>query len=801
MWNRTIVQLCCGGALLCAACGNDSATVAASGTVADASAQVDGATLTDGWEKNPDAAPPSDAWAWNADSQRWQGPDTAGSDGAGSDGAGSEVALSDASAGSDGQAADAPLSDGQAADSPQAGGDMAGGPADGGVAPVQDGGLGAKCVSQSQCNKGLYCIGAGTPTAYCGASACQTHADCAVATSDPMCCVAYQGKNMCLQQFGASQCGNQDKPPGADCSKGGQSDCASEGGGFCLNISNQAQCVKGCAGDPTVCPTGTACQTFQGGAAACIPFTKGVGDASSCAQKPIGGCDKGAWCIANGPGDPLAYCASLCKGDADCDSGFFCQAFSATQGVCHKYGTTAAGQSCAGDRWSCAKGLFCMSAETASATCTPLCQSDSDCADLQKAIGKAAYCLKGAGATGACYPKGDAKNGDNCSKDPTVCSPGAFCVGGYDVYNPDAYCQQSCTAPGTLCPPSSQCIAYTKSYAGCQVTGTKGQGESCVGAPTSCKASSLCVGPAGGEICAQLCKVGASPGGPDACPAGTWCSGWGDGGGSCLPAGTKPVGAACVGEPYACAPGTFCSTWGKGPGSTCIVACGAQGACPAGTDCKDFGQFGKFCEPLGGKGQGASCATTADCASGHVCIAAGTPHAICAKQCAKDTDCGATGGAAGGLWCGVGKWGGYCLPDGNLTQNQSCYLKAWQCSKGLVCIGDPSGNPGAFCSKECAGFAASCGPKTKCQYFGGGQSWCVPYGNQPAGTICTADPGVCDPSTLCVKGTPQPQCLQICGLGHPACPADKPCSYFPGSAIALCVPKGFTVGGAIITPL
>ena len=266
------------------------------------------------------------------------------------------------------------------------------------------------------------------------------------------------------------------------------------------------------------------------------------------------------------------------------------------------------------------------------------------------------------------------------------------------------------------------------------------------------------------------------------------------------PSGSAKTGTPCVAAPWSCAPGSFCQQWGQVKDATCIATCGASGTCPTGTDCKDFGQAGKYCQPSGGKPQGASCVDDANsCAPGHVCISKGSPHAICSKQCSADSQCGAGPGGTT-LWCGIGKWGGYCLTDGDIAKNGLCFGKPWNCDKGLICLGNAAENPGAFCSIECSGFASVCGVGEKCEYFGGGQSWCVKTGKLPHGSVCLDQPLDCDPTTLCIKGSPQSQCLQTCGVGKPACPADSPCTWFPGSALKLCVPKGFTPFGPLSVP-
>ncbi len=778
--------------LFIASCSDTSSSLTAIGGGDAAASGSDGAQLQDGWQKQADATPPDDSWIWNSDASRWVPSADASTDAdpRAKDGAttSDSTAISDLVAGNDGASTGEDTTAGS----------------DNGKMPVVPGGLGSSCTKQGQCDPGLYCFGPESGFGYCGKVGCQSNDECVVDTKQPMCCVKYGKQSYCTKQFGgATQCGTQSKPVGADCKPGGQSDCDNTGGSFCLEMQSVAQCVKGCLTDPQGCPSGTSCQIFDANTAGCIPFTAGKADGTPCAGAVIGGCGKGSWCVEAYPNDPLAYCASPCKEDPDCAKGFDCSIYAPGKGICQKHGKTQAGQNCAGDRFSCAKGLFCLGAGSAVATCVPGCDSDAACADFAKAIGQPAYCAKGPAGGGACLAKGDKANGGNCSKDPGSCTPGSWCIGGYDAYNPDAYCQKPCGANSDgKCPDGAVCTSYNAEYAGCQVNGIKGQGDSCAGAATSCKAGHFCVGPQGGEVCGKICKPSAAAGTADACATGSWCSGYGDQqSGVCLPGGTIAIGKPCQDKPLGCAPQSFCQSWGKGSDSVCISACGPNKACPAGTDCKDYGQAGAYCQPVGGATQGQPCSNAAGaCAPGLACLSAGTTYAMCSKSCKADAECGPSAGKPGGLYCATGKWGGWCVPDGGVAEYESCYNKAWQCKKGLACVGDPGANPGATCTKQCTGFADVCGESAKCQYFGNGQSWCVKTGTLPAGSNCLGMANDCAANTLCVKGTPQPMCLQQCGYGFAPCPTETPCTYFAGSAIQLCVPKGFTVGGAIRAP-
>ncbi len=795
--------------LLQLACSGESAVVAGGAGSASAQADVAAGSLGDGWQYQADAAPPNDSWVWSEDAKRWVGPDagsfadatttnpvdaatTAGlPDGAVAVGDGTYSLPDGAVVQPDG----APVvtdalapADGVA-------------PADSGsLPPPPPGSLGVSCAPPNSCEPGLTCFAAGTPQAYCGKVGCKTNGECASTSEDPLCCVKYGIQSYCTKQFGlATACGNQDKPVGADCKTGGQSDCDPGGGAFCLQTQSAAQCVAGCSANNQNCPAGAKCVVFENGNGGCIPFTPDKADATPCAGKTIGGCGAGAWCIEAYPGDPLAYCATLCKDDSACAKGFDCTNYGAGNGICQKHGTATAGQSCAGDRFACSKGLFCASQGTASAVCSPSCTSDAGCADYGKGLNQSAYCWKSpTGPWSVCLPKGDKQNGENCSKNPGSCSAGSWCIGGNDAYNPDAYCQKPCgdNSDGK-CPTGSVCTKYGPNYSGCQPDGGKGHGESCAGAATSCKAGHFCIGPQGGEVCSKICKPTAAAGSADACPTGAWCSPWGNGEtGSCIPSGAIAIGKPCKGSALSCAPQSFCQNWGQGNEAVCISPCGANKACPAGTDCKDYGQAGSYCQPAGGGKQGDACSNLdKPCAPGLACLSAGTPAAMCSKSCKADADCGDAK-----LYCASGNWGGWCVPDGTLGAYEVCYGKPWQCQKGLACIGNPSENPGAVCAKACSGFADVCGPGAKCQYYGNGQSWCQKTGKLPHGTICFQQQNDCDVGTLCVKGAPMPMCLQQCGFGYPACPTDSPCQFFAGSAVALCVPKDFKVGGPIFAP-
>jgi hypothetical protein len=459
--------------------------------------------------------------------------------------------------------------------------------------------------------------------------------------------------------------------------------------------------------------------------------------------------------------------------------------------LCLQTGTIAAGSSCAGDRFGCVAGTYCWAPDNAlAATCLPLCDKNSDCAGLEASLGMKAVCQKGENTKGLCVPQGELPPLSSCGGQPFACAAGSVCVGGYDVYNPDAFCQQLCGMDTTPpCPKGFSCTLFGDTGL-CQPSTGKGQGESCDADPASCAAGHLCVGPNDSEQCAKLCQSSGE------CGDGLWCAPLGPNNGICLPAGALAPGASCVDAPFGCQAGHWCAGWGQSAGSSCIAPCPPSGNCGTGLSCMDYGNAGSWCETAGTIGQDGDCSKTpSGCAAGHTCIAENTDHAICAASCDKDADC------ASGHWCAEGQWGGWCLPAGQVADGASCYGDAWSCSAGLLCIGDADNNPASVCSKPCAGFAAVCGPGAKCQAFGSGQAYCLQTGSAPAGDSCLADPGSCNPQSICIKGTPLPTCLQQCGFGWPACPADHKCTAYPGSAVQLCVPPGFTPFGPVQVPI
>gem|GEM_PF-3144323 len=669
---------------------------------------------------------------------------------------------------------------------------------------------GAFCTAHSDCKPGTFCIGAGGPNAYCTTTGCKGHDSCkAVQTSFTVCCLSAQQTTYCgIQHQAKGKCGDGGGKAGDDCVDGFNSDCNNKAGSYCFKQGPQAECVKSCGqqfGGAGSCPKGTYCYKANANpqAGVCLKYTEKVKDGSPCAGKNIGGCDKNQFCIAQGENDPYAYCATVCKGDADCDKGLFCYKYGA-QGICQKYGTKKVGQSCAGDRWGCAQGLGCHGGNQASAVCAPQCVNDATCTSLGSDLFKSSYCAKGPNSpTGICIPTGKKKTGDDCSKDPYACEQGSFCVGGTDVYNPDAKCQKICKQGNTTdtCDAGTKCIAYNKWTSLCQVEGKSGQGQVCKGG-NDCKAGFFCLGPGKAQVCMQMCEKGAKSGSKLACPASSWCNqNNANATGFCIPHGTAKVGDKCQDKPWTCPSGSFCQDWGQSKDAVCIKTCnplksgGPDQKCPAGNACKDFGQAGKYCMKSGGLKQGESCSKDATaCAGDHFCMHKNSPHATCVKQCGKDADCKT------GHWCSKGKFGGYCLAIGTLKKNESCYQKPYGCGKGLLCLGDALNNPGSFCGIGCSGFASACAKDEKCEYFGGGQSWCVKYGKLKHGVSCLGKALECEKTALCVKGTPTPTCLQTCGVGKPKCPDKSTCTHFPGSALKLCVPKGFTPFGNNYVP-
>ncbi len=751
-----------GAALLVAVgCGEDQPVAAQAVADAGAIGSLDSSALSDGWQFVQDANAP-DGWVWSADAQAWIGPDATATEEDSSAGDSVTGADSDAKSASD--------------------------------AAKQPAALGGFCQTIADCPNGAFCAGAGSSDAYCTTYGCTKSSDCGgIPASDLVCCVSYgtgnQKESYCLKQPGATHCGTQNQPVGGDCAKGGQSDCSGDAS-WCYQTSGASQCVQTCAAlnDPS-CPKGTTCNVFPGGGG-CLPFTPGVADGSPCAQDTLGGCGKYAFCIENAKGDPLAYCATACTTDSACAAGSSCFVYNGAQGICQHNGSQSAGGNCAGDRFSCAKGLFCVGFGTGDAVCAPGCMADGDCASLGSA-----YCVKNPGESGGvCYPKGSGSNGAPCADNPYVCAQGLYCNGGYDGYNPGAFCQQACT-DGSACPTGAVCTVYTKDYSGCQPNGALGQGADCKGNSSLCEAGAFCVGAASNWQCMTQCTLASA-----SCPGNTWCTPYGqDGLGVCWPTGSKGVGSSCVGDPWGCEKGALCASYGVQKNASCLENCDSA-PCPNGFTCDDFGQSGQWCQPVGAGGQGATCSLAAPCVTGAVCVGQEGPAPFCATQCSADSDCPAVDVNGQKLWCAKGQWGGYCLPNGGIAKNGICYQQPWACAKGLVCLGDSAANPGAFCAQTCSGFASICAPGEKCEYLGGGDAFCFKTGSMPVDSECLQDPLGCTPDALCIKGSPLPECIQQCGVGFPACPASSPCTSFVGSPVKLCVPKDFVPFGVISVP-
>ena len=63
------------------------------------------------------------------------------------------------------------------------------------------------------------------------------------------------------------------------------------------------------------------------------------------------------------------------------------------------FGAKGVGENCAGDRFSCGKGLYCVGFGGGSAVCSPNCADDNACTSLAKALGTDAYCATNPGDT------------------------------------------------------------------------------------------------------------------------------------------------------------------------------------------------------------------------------------------------------------------------------------------------------------------------------------------------------------------------------------------------------------------
>lgn len=257
------------------------------------------------------------------------------------------------------------------------------------ISPAHCGGCGRACALGQSCNNGTCATIAG-----CTAPQVMCTSGCADVSSD------------------AANCGRC----GAACGSGQT----------CVN----GGCVNGSTGrDAGTAPvdTGPAPVDAGGGGGPVIDPTRGPGAActsdANCA---------GATCIPPQSGWAGGYCSTTCTRSTQCGAGV-CVATGATTGICLSVCRTNA---------DCRSGYFCQPGTTVTGFCYPDCTSNPTvlCGEY------------------ACNPATRQCAGPTCTRSsaPTVCSSGSVCSGGY--------CD--CTAT-TNCGPNRTCYPSQNYTCGC----------------------------------------------------------------------------------------------------------------------------------------------------------------------------------------------------------------------------------------------------------------------------------------------------------------------------------------------
>ncbi|MBI4700362.1 MAG: hypothetical protein HY744_04190 [Deltaproteobacteria bacterium] len=496
-------------------------------------------------------------------------------------------------------------------------------------------------------------------------------------------------------------CNGQPGSPGcklyADATVCKTASCAAGVQTMAAKCNGQGQCVPGqqSACEPYACNQGgTACLLACAGDGACAAGHYCA--AGACEKKKISGksCGESKQCLSGLCVDGFC-CDGLCVGACNrCDEG-------GKQGVCSLLGKGAAGSpscspylcdgvdaacptTCAGDG-DCAGVYYCDQAKH----CAPkqsnavVCLAPNQCLSGWCADG---YCCDGScggpcdgcdlgGNKGSCKlrPKG-APGSPDCA--PYLCdglSPACpkGCAGDGDCAA-QHYCSVAKTclplkALGEGCGEAKECLSGLCIDAVCCDKACGGACDGCDlgGSKGSCKPRAK--GAAGSPSCAPYLCDGQSAGCPTSCAGDGDCAGgyYCDLAGQCAP--QKGNGATCQ-SPAQCASG-FCAD-----GYCCDKACG--GACEA---C-DLGGSKGTCTPLA-KGTAGS----PDC-SPYVCDGLGGP---CPSSCAGDDDCAAQ------HYCSVGK---SCLPLKVLGQGCN---EAKECLSGL-CV------DAVCCESSCAGACDAC---------------------------------------------------------------------------------------------
>jgi hypothetical protein len=639
--------------------------------------------------------------------------------------------------------------------------------------------LGQTCTdSAKDCGVGQVCAGADPQRnipGYCTVLDCQTSADCAFsASADTFCCSTYGEYRACWREDAGTTCGDEGGVQNEACNDGGQSDCDGEAGYYCAAIYSRfdARCMMTC--DPSVllsgCPPDSGCTPVGGGQGLCVS-TGDRGALEPCMDDAFS-CEFGATCVgAFNRRDPYDYCAVGCGVDADCrDPSLWCMFTPGQGGVCLRKGELPEGTSCTEDRFGCEQGTYCLNAHTRQAVCVRPCTGDSGCE-------APSFCniYDAQTQAGICTTRGALATGESCTYDVRSCARDSTCIGGFEPQpSPDAYCSATCTVSPDSCPSGFYCAFLGADQYYCQPDGAVGVGEVCE-RPTDCARDTFCVPSAAGERrCAPVCF------GDSDCGADTFCLIGDNDQGVCIPHGDQQAGEACADDAFSCAAGLTCA----GPDPICLPSCTANpNGCPASMYCLPSRDRGgpRYCYPRGPIPAGQPCDDPYACEAGALCTGdAASPGRCAIFGCRSDGEC------LQGEWCFQRGATSLCMPTGAATTGQGCADAT--CASGHLCVHE--GTPGAYCARDCTGFADRCADDEVCRFVGDSLNLCMRPGQAAAGDSCAQDPQACDASSLCVGvGTPQATCAQVCTFNPTSCGDGTEC-FFTERGLGVCVPPG-----------
>lgn len=271
----------------------------------------------------------------------------------------------------------------------------------------------------------------------------------------------------------------------------------------------------------------------------------------------------------------------------------------------------------------------------------------------------------------------------------------------------------------------------------------------------------------------KICSTGCDPNAPNNCPVPFVCkpanliSGKP---GACMPSygdAITQVGKPCTKDVDCGSAIGLCATQNLLPSGQpawqdgyCTQQCGAgQAACPAGSDCIDFGSNQFRCMKTCRVGTG-------DCRNGYACIVLDVNRpAVCISACYSDVDC--NGGASSGPYL-CRACDGVCFERQTTTAQVGDPCTASnQCGTAQLCLTLTNGSGSAgVCSQSCSNTCSTCPSGSTCHLIGqNSDPWCLrdcvsgscPTGQRcallPSGRACV--PG-CQDSNECPVGT---QCV------------------------------------------